>query len=163
VTQPVNGTKASVKGFEFNVQQGLEIIDPVLTGLLAGANLSVLDTELTLAERNGEDFMLPAAAEESGNIFIGYENEQFSTRLSATYRGEMLDEVGDDRDFDIYVASHTQVDLTASYRFSQQIELVAQLINLTDEPLELYQGSKGYTLQLEEYGPTFAFGLKGRF
>ena len=75
----------------------------------------------------------------------------------------MLDEVGDDRDFDIYVASHTQVDLTASYRFSQQIELVAQLINLTDEPLELYQGSKGYTLQLEEYGPTFAFGLKGRF
>lgn len=107
--------------------------------------------------------MLPAAAEESGNIFIGYENDQFSTRLSATYRGEMLDEVGDDRDFDIYVASHTQVDLTASYRFSQQIELVAQLINLTDEPLELYQGSKGYTLQLEEYGPTFAFGLKGRF
>ena len=163
VTQPINGTKASVTGFEFNVQQGLEIISPALTGLLAGANLSLLDTDLELSERSGESFMLPAAAEESGNVYLGYENDRLSTRLSATYRGEMLDEVGDDQEFDIYVASHTQVDLTASYRFSDQLEFVAQLINLTDEPLELYQGSKNFTLQLEEYGPTFAFGLKGRF
>lgn len=163
VTQPINGTKASVKGFEFNVQQGLEVLSPSLTGLLAGVNLSLLDTELELSERSGESFMLPSAAEESGNIYIGYENDRLSTRLSATYRGEMLEEVGDDRNFDIYVAPHTQVDLTASYRFSEQLEFVAQFINLTDEPLELYQGSDGFTLQLEEYGPTFAIGLKGRF
>lgn len=163
VTQPVNGTTASVTGLEFNVQQGLEIFSESLAGLLAGANLTVLDTDLKLAQRAGESFALPEAAEESGNIYIGYENERFSTRLSATYRGKMLSEVGDDSNFDIYVASHTQVDLTASYRFSDRIELVAELINLTDEPLELYQGSKGYTLQLEEYGPTFAFGIKGRF
>ncbi|ALO46866.1 TonB-dependent receptor [Pseudohongiella spirulinae] len=163
VTQPINGTEASVKGIEFNAQQGLEIFSESLTGLLAGVNVTLLDTELKLSQRTGENFMLPAAAEESGNIYIGYENERFSTRLSATYRGKMLDEVGDDTNFDIYVASHTQVDLTASYRFSDRLELVAELINLTDEPLELYQGSKGYTLQLEEYGPTFAFGIKGRF
>jgi outer membrane receptor protein involved in Fe transport len=133
-----------------------------LTGLLAGVNLTMLDTDLKLSQRAGENFALSAAAEESGNIYIGYENERFSTRLSATYRGEMLDEVGDDQNFDIYVASHTQVDLTASYRFNDQFEFVAELINLTDEPLELYQGSKGFTLQLEEYGPTFALGIKGR-
>ena len=163
VTQPINGTEASVKGIEFNAQQGLEIFSESLTGLLAGVNVTMLDTDLKLSQRAGENFMLPLAAEESGNIYIGYENERFSTRLSATYRGKMLDEVGDDTNFDIYVASHTQVDLTASYRFSDRLELVAELINLTDEPLELYQGSKGYTLQLEEYGPTFAFGIKGRF
>lgn len=163
VTQPINGTDASVKGIEFNAQQGLEIFSESLTGLLAGVNLTMLDTELKLSQRAGENFILPAAAEKSGNIYIGYENERLSTRLSATYRGKMLDEVGDNTDFDIYVASHTQVDLTASYRFSDQFELVAELINLTDEPLELYQGSKAYTLQLEEYGPTFAFGIKGRF
>jgi TonB-dependent receptor len=162
VTQPINGTEASVKGFEFNAQQGLEVFSASLTGLLAGVNLTMLDTDLKLSQRAGENFALSAAAEESGNIYIGYENERFSTRLSATYRGEMLDEVGDDQNFDIYVASHTQVDLTASYRFNDQFEFVAELINLTDEPLELYQGSKGFTLQLEEYGPTFALGIKGR-
>lgn len=163
VTMPINGTSASVTGIEFNVQQGLEIFSESLTGLLAGANLTLLDTELKLAERGGENFMLPQAAEESSNIYLGYENDRFSTRLSVTYRGEMLDEVGDDNNFDIYVASHTQVDLTASYRFNDRFELVGQMTNLTDEPLELYQGSKGFTLQLEEYGPTFAIGVKGRF
>lgn len=163
VTQPINGTEASVKGFEFNAQQGLEVFSSSLAGMLAGVNITMLDTDLKLSQRAGENFILPLAAEESRNMYIGYENERLSTRLSFTYRGEMLDEVGDDQNFDIYVASHTQVDLTASYRFSDQIELIAELINLTDEPLELYQGSKGFTLQLEEYGPTFAFGIKGRF
>lgn len=163
VTMPINGTSASVTGFEFNVQQGLGIFSESLTGLLAGANLTILDTDLKLSERAGESFMLPQAAEESSNIYLGYENDRFSTRLSVTYRGEMLDEVGDDTNFDIYVASHTQVDVTASYRFSDRFELVGQMTNLTDEPLELYQGSKGFTLQLEEYGPTFALGIKGRF
>ena len=71
--------------------------------------------------------------------------------------------MGDSELFDLYVAPHTQVDLTASYRFNPRFELVAELTNLTDEALELYQGSKNYTFQFEEYGPTFAIGFKGQF
>ena len=71
--------------------------------------------------------------------------------------------MGDDARYDIYVRDHTQLDLTASYRISKQLELVTELTNLTDEPLELYQGSSDYTLQFEEYGPTFSLGIKGQF
>ncbi len=163
VDQPVNGTKASVAGIEFNVQQGFEMIDESLTGLLAGFNLTALDTDLEIAERAGESFALPEAAERSGNFYLGYENELLSTRLSVSYRDKFLSEVGDTRQFDLYVAPHTQVDLTASYRFNPRFELVAELTNLTDEALELYQGNKSYTFQFEEYGPTFAIGFKGQF
>lgn len=163
VTQPTNGTTASVVGFEFNAQTGLEVLSESLTGFLAGFNATVLDTELELSERPGEEFELPDAAEQSGNIYVGYENERVSARLSLTQRDKYLTEVGDTPVFDLYVAPHTQLDLTASYRFSDAFELVAELTNLTDEALELYQGSKAYTYQFEEYGPTFAVGFKGRF
>ena len=32
--------------------------------------------------------------------------------------------------------------------------------NLLDEPLELYQGSRNRTLQREEYGRSYAVGMK---
>lgn len=163
VEQPINGTKASVTGIEFNVQQGFEVFSDSLTGILAGLNLTALDTELEIDQRSGESFALPEAAERSGNFYIGYENETFSSRLSVSYRDKFLSDIGDSRLFDIYVAPHTQVDLTASYRFSPRFEMVAELTNLTDEALELYQGSKNLTYQFEEYGPTFAIGFKGQF
>lgn len=163
VSTPINGSKASVKGFEFNAQAGLEGLSESLAGFLVGFNTTILDTELKLLERPGERFALPDAAERSGNIFIGYENRRLSARLSLTERDKYLTEVGDAPVYDLYVAPHTQLDLTASYRFSDRFELVAELTNLTDEALELYQGSKAYTYQFEEYGPTFALGFKGRF
>ncbi|MEX2334352.1 MAG: TonB-dependent receptor, partial [Pseudohongiella sp.] len=163
VDQPINGTKASVTGIEFNVQQGFEMFNESLMGFLAGLNLTALDTDLEIDERAGESFALPEAAERSGNFYVGYENELFSARLSVSYRDKFLSEVGDTEQFDLYVAPHTQVDMTASYRFSPRFELVAELTNLTDEALELYQGSKNFTYQFEEYGPTFAIGFKGQF
>lgn len=163
VTRPVNGTEASVTGIEFNVQQGLEVLDERLAGLLVGFSLTELDTDLKLAERAGESFSLPSAAESAGNAYIGYERGNFSGRLSVSHRDEFLDEVGDDRNFDLYVAPHTQVDVTASYRITDAFELVTELTNLTDEALELYQGAPANVLQFEEYGPTFAIGFRGSF
>ncbi|EKE80938.1 TonB-dependent receptor [Idiomarina xiamenensis] len=161
VERPVNATSASVKGFEANWQHSVN--QGALAGFLFGANLTLLDTELELLERAGESFSIPESADKNANLFIGFERGNFSTRLSWTYRDEYLEEVGDDSRYDIYVAPHKQLDLTASYRFSKAFELVAEITNINDAPLELYQGSKDYTLQWEEYGPTFSLGVKGRF
>lgn len=161
VERPTNSISASITGIEANWQHS--ITEGMLSGLLVGANLTLLDTELELFEREGESFALPEAAETSGNLYIGYETGPFSTRVSLSHRDEFLSEVGDDTRYDIYVRDHTQLDLTASYRISKQLELVTELTNLTDEPLELYQGSSDYTLQFEEYGPTFSLGIKGQF
>jgi TonB-dependent receptor len=161
VTRPTNGTEATVEGLEANLIYSFP--EGMLSGFLLGANLTLLDTELKLLEREGESFQLPESADRIGNLYLGYERGPFSARVSVTYRDEFLSEVGDDSRYDIYVAEHTQLDVTASYQFSPAITAVMELTNLTDEPLELYQGSSAYTLQFEEYGPTFSFGLKGHF
>ena len=161
VTRPTNGTEATVEGLEANLIYSFP--EGMLSGFLVGANLTLLDTELKLLEREGESFQLPESADRIGNLYLGYERGPFSARVSVTYRDEFLEEVGDDSRYDIYVAEHTQLDVTASYQFSPAVTAVMELTNLTDEPLELYQGSSAYTLQFEEYGPTFSFGLKGQF
>ncbi len=163
VSRPVNGTEASVWGFEVNVEQELRVLSDALDGFLIGANATLLRTRLEVAERPNEEFSLPLSADRAGNVFLGYEKGPFSGRVSYSHRGVYLDDIGDDTNFDVFVDGNTQVDFVASWRLRRGFELVAEGANLTDAPLLLYQGSKRFTYQRELYGRTFAFGIKGRF
>jgi outer membrane receptor protein involved in Fe transport len=91
---------------------------------------------------------------------IGYEYGPLSTRLAAVHRSEYLDSIGDSRDYDVYVAPHTQMDFSLDIKLGQRVSLYLEASNLLDEPLELYQGNSSRTLQLEEYGRTYAIGVK---
>ncbi len=154
VTMPVNGDDASVLGLELNFQQRFD------SGLLLGVSATWLDTEFTL---EGETFPLPRSSEKLLSAHLGYENDILSARLAAVYRSEYLDEVGDDRNFDLWVASNTQLDFTLDWRMSDAWGLYFEAANLLDEPLELYQGSPQHTLQNELYGRTYVAGVKLRF
>ncbi|MGE6332592.1 TonB-dependent receptor [Stenotrophomonas sp. NPDC077659] len=162
VTRPINGRKATVRGAEFNWQQQLAFLPGALDGLLVGASGTWLDTEFDagIADREGEDFMLPRASKHVYSAHIGYEKYGLSTRLAAVYRSEYLDTVGAGRAFDIYVAPNTQLDFSLDYKFTPRISMYFEAQNLLDKPLELYQGSRSRTLQMEEYGRTYAIGLK---
>ncbi|WP_374274233.1 TonB-dependent receptor [Brevundimonas sp.] len=162
VTRPVNGTEASIRGLEFNVQQDLGVWSGAMQGLLVGANLTLLDSEFTVDGRS-DTFSLPQTAEETANLYVGYERGGFSGRLSYAFRGEYLEEIGDDENFDLFVRDSQQLDFTASYRITPAVEVLFEAQNLLNDPLELYQGEERYTFQFEEYGRTFAVGLKGRF
>ncbi len=154
VTTPVNGDDASVLGAELNFQQRFD------TGLLLGVSATWLDTEFKLA---GETFPLPLSSEKLLSAHVGYENDRLSTRLAAVYRSEYLNEVGENRDFDIWVAPNTQLDFSLDYRVNDIWSLYFEASNLLDEPLELYQGSSANTLQNELYGRTYVAGVKLRF
>ncbi|OOX04087.1 hypothetical protein Xgly_10640 [Xanthomonas citri pv. glycines] len=68
--------------------------------------------------------------------------------------------MGQSRAYNIYVAPHTQLDFSMNYQFNSHVSLYLEAQNLLDEPLELYQGIRSRTLQNEEYGRTYALGLK---
>lgn len=160
VTRPVNGDDAKVFGLEVNWQTQLQQLPGAWSGLLLGANATVLDTTFSLPQRPDEHFTLPRASEEIYSAFIGYEKHGLSTRLAAVRRGEYLDEIGDDGNFDLYVAANTQLDFSMDYAFGERWSIYFEASNLLDEPLELYQGSPANTLQNEQYGRTYAVGVK---
>lgn len=162
VTRSINGDKATVHGAEFNWQQQLAFLPGAWSGLLLGASGTWLDTDFDpgIAERSKDDFTLPRASKHVYSAHVGYEWGGFSTRLAGVYRSEYLDSIGDSKAFDIYVAPHTQLDFSLDYKFSKNVSMYLEASNLLDEPLELYQGVRSRTLQNEEYGRTYAVGLK---
>lgn len=163
VTRSFNGDKATVFGAEFNWQQQLSFLPGAWAGLLVGVSGTWLDTDFDpgLAKREGDDFSLPRASKNVYSAHIGYEWAGFSTRLAGVHRSEYLDTINNEsRAFDIYVAPHTQLDFSLDYKVSKNVSLYLEASNLLDEPLELYQGVRSRTLQNEEYGRTYAVGVK---
>ncbi len=162
VTRVINGDTAKVYGAEFNWQQQLSFRPAGWDGLLVGASGTWLDTDFDpgLDGRADEDFTLPRASKHVYSAHVGYEKEGFSTRLAAVYRSEYLDTLGDSGAYDIFVAPNTQLDFSLDYKITDNVSVYFEAQNLLDKPLELYQGVRSRTLQNEEYGRTYALGLK---
>ncbi|MCP3034484.1 MULTISPECIES: TonB-dependent receptor [Xanthomonas] len=162
VTRSINGETAKVRGAEFNWQQTLDFLPEGWNGFLVGASATVLDSDFNpgLENRAGDDFTLPRSSKRIYSGHLGYEKYGFSARVAAVYRSQYLDTIGQSRAYDIYVAPHTQLDFSMNYQFNSHVSLYLEAQNLLDEPLELYQGIRSRTLQNEEYGRTYALGLK---
>jgi len=162
VTRVINGDKAKVYGAEFNWQQQLSFLPAGWDGLLVGASGTWLETDFDpgLDGRADEDFTLPRASKHVYSAHLGYEKAGFSTRIAAVYRSEYLDTLGDSRAYDIFVAPNTQLDFSLHYKITSNVSVYFEAQNLLDKPLELYQGVRSRTLQNEEYGRTYALGLK---
>ena len=162
VTRVINGDKARVHGAEFNWQQQLSFLPAGWDGLLVGASGTWLDTDFDpgLDGRADDEFTLPRASKHVYSAHVGYEKAGFSTRLAAVYRSEYLDTLGDSAAYDIFVAPNTQLDFSLDYKITDNVSVYLEAQNLLDKPLELYQGVRSRTLQNEEYGRTYALGLK---
>ncbi|SEK81920.1 TonB-dependent receptor [Pseudoxanthomonas sp. GM95] len=162
VTSAINGDKAKVMGAEFNYQQNLDFLPAGWNGLLVGASGTWLDTDFDpgIEDRASDSFDLPRASKHVYSGYLGYEKAGLSVRVSAVYRSEYLDELGDGKAYDIYVAPNTQLDFGLSYQITNNVELYFDASNLLDKPLERYQGDSAHTQQYEEYGRTYAAGIK---
>ena len=159
---PLNGDKATVTGYEIAYQQALTQLPAPFDGLLVSFNYTYTDSEGDIGGRN---IPLPAASENNYNAMLGYEKGPFSIRLSATYRDEYLDELAGSAEEDRYVKDHTQYDVSASYRVTDNVRVFAQLVNLDDEPYVAFQKGPGRDrlLQYEEYSWTGKLGVQATF
>lgn len=159
---PINGETATVRGLEFNYQQALDFLPGLFNGLLLGLNYTYTDTEGRI---DGRDIPLPAASKNTGNATLGYEKGPVSLRVAAAYRSSYLDELGGDAETDRYVKDHLQLDFSAKYRLTPNLQVFGELVNLTDEPFVAFQRGPGRdrVLQYEEYSYTAKFGLRANF
>ncbi len=160
----INGDTAKVKGVEFNYQQALDFLPGLLDGTLVGFNYTYTDAEGDVPDGNGglRSIPLPAASKHTYNAMLGYEKGGFSGRITASYRDEYLDELGDDAESDRYVKDHLQIDASAKYRFNDRVQGFIEWVNLNDEPYLAFQkGPEGNRLlQFETYSWTAKAGVR---
>ena len=94
---------------------------------------------------------------------LGYETGPVSARLALNYKSPYLLEMGNDildQSQDHIVDSQKQLDFSLSYQINKQFQVTFEAANLNNEKYYVYQGTKQYNVQNEQYGRTFKVSLK---
>ncbi|NBC16409.1 MAG: TonB-dependent receptor [Bacteroidetes bacterium] len=161
--QSRNGASGWIWGIEVAAQQQLRFLPGALSGLGLYANYTYTQSEATLAD--GSTALFPGQADHIANAAVSYERGGFSGQLSLNYTGEFLDEFGGDgvsanRANDIFVQERLGLDANATYRFTSGLSVFLELLNLLNEPLELYQGDAARPIQQEFYQRWGWLGVK---
>jgi len=159
---PINGDKAKIKGFEVGYSQAFRMLPAPFDGLLLNLNYTYTDAEGHLDDRV---ISMPASSKHTFNAVLGYEKGPISLRVAGSYRDKYLDEIGDDSFDDRMVRDLFQLDMSAKYRVWKNVQIFAELVNVTDAPYIAYQRGPGSRrlLQYEEYSWTGKFGIRANF
>ena len=165
VTQAINGGTATLTGFEFAYQQNLTFLPGILSGFGLYANYTYTSSEATINDLEGseikeEKISLPGQAEHMGNISLSYGKNKINARLSANFNGKYLAEI--DEGNKIYLDDRMQLDFNASYTAAKGVQIFAEFMNLTDQPLEAYSNTEDHVIQREFYSWWSRFGVKLR-
>lgn len=148
-----NGRKATVNGFEFNLQSKL------FSNLIFFGNYTFTDS-FTDGIEGRSDAPLAGAVRNMFNASLAYESDKFFVRISSNYSGEAVDELGDEAWEDRYYDEQFFLDLNAVYTVNDKVRVFTEFKNLTNQPLRYYQGAQHRTMQLEYYNFNWNIGLK---
>ncbi|MDJ0979061.1 MAG: TonB-dependent receptor [Erythrobacter sp.] len=171
----VNGESAEVYGFEFSLYQKLDFLPGFLDGTLVQFNYTYTDASGLIAEDPvGEvgadptfrEIQLPATSENTFNAVLGYDKAGLNLRLAGTYRDGFLDELNaDGPDFDRYTDSLFQLDFTARYQVTDNVQVYYEWININNAEFFAFNnlGGRQNLLQYEEYNWTMKGGLRLTF
>ncbi|MGV1683924.1 TonB-dependent receptor [Sphingopyxis sp. NJF-3] len=168
-TVPINGDSARIWGLELSYTQALRFLPSPLDGFLVQANYTYTDaTGNVPIDGDITDLRkidLPASSKHTFNAVLGYEKGPVSLRLAGTYRSKYLDELGDVAEEDRIVDNHFQLDLSAKYDVTKQVQVFYEWININNAKYFAYNnvGARQNLLQFEEYSWTMKFGARVKF
>lgn len=164
LTAPVNGGNADVVGIELAYQQLFKMLPAPWDGLGAMANYTHTESNATYADGAGGTFEddLTDVAKDSFNVAAFYEKGPAGVRLSYSWRGHVLRDVGGAGLSAKNDLAFGSLDFDMSWKLNDNLTAVVQGMNLTHEVQWQYVRDDrfaGYT----DYGRTFLIGLRGRF
>ena len=106
------------------------------------------------------DLDLPGSSPNMFNASLSYADKWFSARLSGNYSDAYIDELGGNAFEDRFYDEQFFLDFNATVFLSRNLQVYANLNNITNQPLRYYQGVKNRTMQMEYYSTRLTFGVK---
>jgi len=169
LAQIINGSSASLFGFEAAYLQHLGFLPGLLSGLGISANYSWTKSNAGSLPGRSDHPALQRQAPNTWNISPTYDHGRFSVRMGITYNGASIFQyqfadgnTGGPKGVggDLYLYPHLQVDAQGSFRVRKDLSVLVQGLNLTNEVFGFYDGQPIYVVQREYYKPTYSFGLR---
>lgn len=158
ISGPVNGSNASSDGIEIFYQQAFD------WGGGLFANYTYTDTSLaTLNSQDGttRDIPLTGASENQYNISAFYETDVWSARISYNWRDSYA--VQESNGTTVYNDDYGQMDMNASYNYSDDIQVNLSVVNLTEESVYQYWGETTRPYDDRYSGRRFYLGVNYKF
>ncbi|WP_332819152.1 TonB-dependent receptor [Sphingopyxis sp.] len=144
-----NGDGGRNQGFEFQVSR------PIWGGFGAVANYTYSDAKAS----NGDP--IPGNSKHSLNLTGYFENDLVSARVSYNYRSKFFIDI--DRAAPLNQASLSSLDASLSINVTENIALTADAINLTNEEIVQYSGTRDRPRAIYDNGRQFYVGARLKF
>ncbi|MDE0507965.1 MAG: TonB-dependent receptor, partial [Gammaproteobacteria bacterium] len=190
IERPINGEGLTIRGFEVNYQQDLGL------GFGVQANYTYSDADLSQTEAlmaNDQEPVLFGHSEDTWNLSGYYQQYGLTARLSYTFRSEYASnhlhganiqtnvQTGGTQAADLgfgfnvsrgligYKGDFGQLDFNSSYHVTDDVEILFQVINLTDEEIEWYASRENHTpdpgrpIGVYNHGRRYAVGVNVKF
>jgi TonB-dependent receptor len=162
---PINGRGAHIAGFEAAVQKDFDFLPAPFDGFGFTGNVTYADgnnpitysgTAINMAMMNLSKF--------SANATLYYETQEWGARLSTAYRSKYLVGAGGNGNLGEGMKPTNNVDFAAHYNVNDQLKLVVEGINLTNQPITQYADKYADRLEVRtKSGVTFTFGATYEF
>ena len=166
----INGERATVRGIELAYEQAFLNLPGWWSGLFVSGNLTLVDSKADFGNAGrGSDLPLPDQADRIANLSIGWENEQFTFRVSGNYRDEQLDIIGSRPEFDQVLTAYKGIDINLRWNITDEWQVYFDAGNITGEKDEtVYRGGRDGPIPAEEggiidFGRTYALGMRYNF
>jgi iron complex outermembrane receptor protein len=171
VSQPFNTPGGPLKGFEVNAQIPFNFLDGFLGnfGMLANYTRVTSKIEYILASVNGVPTVTSTAdlvglSKNTASGTLYYEDDRFSIRGTANFRDRFIRGIPASPGSDLQGNDKTlYVDASASFNVTDNIKLIVEGTNLTDEQNRLYiDSNRQDTLFETRIGRTVTVGVNFR-
>lgn len=187
ITKAINGNKASVYGAEFQAQVKMSFLPGFLRHFGIYTNYTYTHSESFINKRLSANFTdaivvfgdddasffsptedqekisLPGQARHTANLALFFDTKRFFARLTANYHDAFLYRLGADADLDEYYDQEFRLDFTANYDLTKNLNVFADVINLTNTPLRYYLGNSDRIKLQEFYSWWGRMGVKLNF
>ena len=157
ITSTTNGKGGSSDGIEIGYQQNFGDY-----GILANYSYTNADMDGIGAVNSTRSGFVEGASENMFNATFFYENDVFGARLMYNYRTEWYKGVSW-TGAELWNDAYGQLDFSSSYKYSENIILTFEAVNLTDEEVVEYDGVKSRLMSIYQNGPRFLLGLNLTF
>ncbi|MFD1297985.1 TonB-dependent receptor [Lysobacter gummosus] len=134
---PVNTPGGKLRGLELSYQQPFTFLPSFWHDFGVQFNYTYVDSKIQYVTAAGASSLktdLVGLSKNAYNATLYYEGERFSARVSAAYRDDYLTTVPGRNNADVEgTKGTTTIDMSASWKINEQLELTLEGLNLTDE------------------------------